>query len=134
MKPSAICTRPRTPAVFSFPLRMGIDDRKLVSMRLHPELHARAFDEARRRKHGDGDPLLGPFCAWCVRQIIGLEFLSQENREFLDGMLRELGRPWHALDLIDVLVSIMRKEIRAGRLRPTFWSGQIRSSMKEGAR
>ncbi len=115
------------------PMAMGIDDRKLVSIRLHPELHARAFDEARRRKHGDGDPLLGPFCAWCVRQIIGLEFLSLENREFLDGILRELGRPWHALDLIDVLVSIVRKEIRAGRIRPTFWTGQIRTSMKEGA-
>jgi len=121
-----------TPALYA-PFRMGIDDRKLVTIRLHPELHARAFDEARRKKHGDGDPLLGPFCAWCVRQIVNMEFLCTENREFLDGMLRELGRPWHAFDLVDTLISILRKEVRAGRLRPMFWSGQIRSSMKEGA-
>jgi hypothetical protein len=116
------------------PLRMGIDTRKLVSVRLDPELHARAYDEARRRKCGDGDPTVGPFCSWCVRQILTLEFISTENREFLQGMLRELGRPWHALDLIDALLSIVRKEVRAGRLRPTFWIGQIKNPMKEGTR
>ena len=130
---TSVFTRPRV-AGFCIPLQMGIDDRKLVSIRLHPELHARAFDEARRRKHGDGDPLLGPFCAWCVRQIVNLDFLSIENREFLHGMFTELGRPWTLLDLVDNAVTYYRKEVRAGRLRPMFWSGQIRSSMKEGAR
>ena len=116
------------------PVTMAIDDRKLVTVRLEPELHARAYDEARRRKCGDGDPLVGPFCAWCVRQIIKLDFLSIENRDFLDGMLRELGRPWHALDLLDVLISTIRKEVRAGRLRPTFWTGQIKNPMKDEVR
>ena len=116
------------------PLVMGIDTRKLVTIRLEPELHAQAYDEARRRKYGDGDPLVGPFCTWCVRQVITLSFLSQENREFLEGMLRELGRPWNSLDLIDVLISTVRKEVRAGRLRPAFWTGQIKTSVKTGAR
>jgi hypothetical protein len=122
------------PASSPLPLQMSIDDRKLVTVRLEPELHARAYDEARRRSSTDRDPLVGPFCAWCVRQIIKLDFLSSENREFLDGMLRELGRPWNALDLIDVLVSTVRKEVRAGRLRPTFWTGQIKTSVKGEAR
>lgn len=116
------------------PQLMSIDDRKLVTVRLEPELHARAYDEARRRKCGDGDPLVGPFCAWCVRQILKLDFLCEENREFLGGMLRELGRPWNALDLIDVLISTVRKEVRAGRLRPMFWTGQIKSSVNGEAR
>jgi len=115
------------------PMAMGIDGRKLVSVRLDPELHARAYDEARRRRCDDGDPLVGPFCAWCVRQIVTLNFLSQENREFLEDMLRELGRPWQTLDLIDILISLVRKEVRAGRVRPTFWTGQVRNPMKEGA-
>lgn len=124
----------RSSALLSAPSQMGIDDRKLVTVRLDPDLHARAYDEARRRKCGDGDPLVGPFCAWCVRQIIKLDFLCPENRDFLNGMLHELGRPWHALDLLDVLVSTIRKEVRAGRLRPTFWSGQIKNPMKDEAR
>lgn len=116
------------------PLAMGIDSRKSVTVRLEPELHARAYDEARRRKYGDGDPLLGPFCSWCVRQLVTLDFLDRENREFLEGILRELGRPWHALDLLNTLLSTVRKEVRAGRLRLAFWSGPVSNPPKEGAR
>jgi hypothetical protein len=115
------------------PLQMGLDDRKPMTVRLEPELYARAYDTAKTMNRREGDPLMGPFCAWCVKQITLLSFLSEENREFLQGMLRELGRPWHALDLIDALISTVRKEVRAGRLRPTFWSGQINTSKKPGA-
>lgn len=116
------------------PLAMGIDSRKSVTVRLEPELHARAYDDARRRKYGDGDPLLGPFCAWCVRQLVTHDWLSPENREFLEGILRELGRPWDLLELANFAVSVLRKEMRAGRVRPLFWSGPVSNPPKEGAR
>ena len=116
------------------PFQMGIDMRKPVTLRLPPELHAQAFDEARRRNDSDTEPKVGPFCAWCVRQILTLEFLSPENREFIGGILRELGRPWTLLDVLDTIVSTFRKEVRAGRVRPVFWSGQLESLKKNGAR
>lgn len=116
------------------PMQMGLDIRKRVSVPLEPEMHARAYDEAKRRNDSNADPKVGPFCAWCVRQILTFEFLSIENREFLGGVLRELGRPWTLLDVLDAVISNFRKEVRAGRLRPTFWSGQIKSAEKSGAR
>jgi len=116
------------------PLRMSIDMRKPVTVRLEAELHAQAFDEARRRNDSDTEPKVGPFCAWCVRQILTLEFLLPENREFIGGILRELGRPWTLLDVLDTIVSTFRKEVRAGRVRPVFWSGQLESLKKNGAR
>lgn len=115
------------------PLCMGIDMRKRVTMPLDPEIHARAYDEARRqRRDSNAEPKVGPFCAWCVRMMLTLEFLSTENREFLSGMLAELGAPWTTLDVLNVIVSTFRKEVRAGRLRPTFWTGQIKLSGKAG--
>jgi len=116
------------------PIFMGIDMRKRVTVPLEPELHARAYDAARLRGHSNSDPKVGPFCAWCVRQVLTLEFLSAENREFLSGMLNELGAPWTTLDLLNVIVATYRKQVREGRLRPTFWSGQIKISAKSGAR
>lgn len=113
------------------PLFMAIDDRKPATVRLQPDLYAKAYDQARRLNlNRDGDPLMGPFFAWCVRTVVTLNFLSEENREFLNGMLRQLGRPWDALSVIDVLISTVRKEVRAGRLRPTFWTGQIKTLKK----
>lgn len=116
------------------PMLMGIDSRKAVTVRLDPELHARAYDEARRRKCGDGDALVGPFCAWCVRMMVTVGWLSPENRDFLEGMRRELGRPWTICDLTDYCVSTVRKEVRGGRLRLTFWSGQINNPKNDEAR
>ena len=116
------------------PMRMGIDMRKRVSVPLEPEMHARAYDAAKRRSDSNADPKVGPFCAWCVRQMLTFEFLSIENREFIEGMLRELGRPWNLLDVLDAIISTFRKEVRAGRLRPTFWSGQIKNAERRGAR
>jgi len=113
---------------------MSIDDRKPLTVRLDPDLYAQAQDAAKQLNPREGDPLMGPFSAWCVRQIVLLTFLSEENREFLQGMLRELGQPWHALDLINALISAVRKEVRAGRLRPMFCSWQINSSKKKDAR
>lgn len=118
---------------FHAPSLMGIDSRKPVTVRLESELYMAAWRDADRRKIGDGDPRMGPFAAWCVRQIVKFDFLSPENREFLQGMLRELGPRWHTLDLIDVLITTVRKEMREGRVRPTFWSGQIKTPKKSEA-
>jgi hypothetical protein len=116
------------------PMFMGIDMRKRVTVPLEAELHARAYDAARLRNGSNTDPKVGPFCAWCVRQVLTLEFLSAENREFLSGMLSELGAPWTTLDLLNVIVSTYRKQVRTGKLRPTFWTGQIKFSAKNGAK
>lgn len=116
------------------PMYMGIDMRKRVTVPLETEIHARAYDAAKLRSNSNTDPKVGPFCAWCVRQVLTLEFLSAENRQFLSGMLSELGPPWTALDLLNVIVATYRKQVREGRLRPTFWTGQIKLSPKAGAK
>jgi hypothetical protein len=120
-------------ASFGAPMLMGTDMRKRVSVSLELELHARAGEEARRRKVSNSDREdLGPFCAWCVKQILSLEFLSTENREFLQGILAHLGRPWTTLDVLDAIVSTFRKEVRAGRVKPLFCTGQVVRSEKSG--
>lgn len=121
-------------ASFSSPMLMGTDMRKRVSVSLELEIHARAGEEARRRKTSNSDrEELGPFCAWCVKQILSLEFLCEENREFVSGILAHLGRPWTMLDVLDAIVSTFRKEVRAGRVRPLFCTGQAGRSEKSGA-
>ena len=117
------------------PIFMGTDMRKRVSISLELELHARAGEEARKRKVSNSDrEYLGPFCAWCVKQMLLFPWLSMENREFVDGVLAQLGRPWTVLDVLDAIVSTFRKEVRAGRLRPFFYSEQVGRSGKSGAR
>jgi hypothetical protein len=121
-------------ALIHAPMLMGTDVRKRVSVSLEPMLHAQAGEEARRRKTSNSDrEELGPFCAWCVKQILSLEFLCEENREFLSGILAQLGRPWTMLDVLDAIVSTFRKEVRSGRLKPLFWTGQVGRSEKSGA-
>ncbi|HLZ92959.1 MAG TPA: hypothetical protein VKQ28_14695 [Candidatus Acidoferrum sp.] len=121
-------------AALGAPMLMGTDMRKRVSVSLELELHARAGEAARQRKTSNSDREdLGPFCAWCVKQILSLDFLCEENREFLQGILTQLGRPWTTLDVLDAIVSTFRKEVRAGRLRPFFCPGQAGHSGKTGA-
>lgn len=121
-------------AAFNAPMQMGTDMRKRVSISLDLEIHARAGEEARKRKSSNSDrEELGPFCAWCVKQVLSLEFLCAENREFLQGILAHLGRPWSTLDVLDAIVSTFRKEVRAGRLRPFFCPEQVGRSRKSGA-
>lgn len=121
-------------AAFNAPMQMGTDMRKRVSISLDLETAARAGDGARKRKTSNSDrEELGPFCAWIVRQFTSLEFLCPENREFLSEILTHLGRPWNIFDVLDFIVSLCRKEVRAGRLRPFFCPEQVGRSRKSGA-
>jgi hypothetical protein len=101
------------------PLLMGMDLRRQFPLRLDPDLHAEAADEATLRQISQTR-----FGAWVFRQILRLEFLSLENREFIRVIAAELGRPFTALDVIDGLVSAARRATREGKLRPGFWPAQ----------
>jgi hypothetical protein len=100
---------------------------KNTTVRLDPTLRARAEDEARRRGWS-----VSSFGAWAIRQVIELEFLDTDNQHFVQELLANLGAPWSAFDVINALVGAARREVAKGRLRPMFWSGQIRTVAKTG--
>lgn len=95
---------------------------KPTTTRLRPHRRAEAEDAARRRGWS-----LSSFIAWCVDQVLGLEFLSVENRDFVVEQRTELGRPWSELDVIDRLLTHVRHLVREGKLRPSFTMRQGRT-------
>jgi hypothetical protein len=109
----------------------SIDARKRVSAPFPPEQYARLEDEAGR---ADMRGRLGPFVARLAWRFVSLDFLSTENREFIESILRELGRPWGPVDLLDAIIGNVRREVRAGRMRLGFWAGQVEKIAKAGAR
>ncbi len=99
---------------------------KPTTVRLASDLRAKAEDNARIWARGR-TAVLSPYLEWAIRQVIELEFLSAENRVFVNGIVGELGEPWTALTVINVLLASMRREVRSGRLRPLFWIGQTKN-------
>jgi hypothetical protein len=112
-------------ASLHLPLAFGVDCRKRASVLLRPELHAQATDAARRR-------------GWSFVQLseqafdwfLNVTFLDHENREFLHDLVRELGAPWDWPAVLNRVVSEYREQVRSGKLRPSFWLGQVRSLTK----
>jgi hypothetical protein len=102
--------------------------QKPTTVHLEIELRAEVENEANAR----GKKLSG-FLASIIQKTIRLEFLDPANRAFVLSVLHEVGGPWHALDVINALVTAARREIAAGRLRPAIWSGQIESVQKSDA-
>lgn len=98
---------------------------KPTTIRLSPEAAARFQDDAKRRGWS-----FNKFGCWLVAQIVELEMLEPANREFVNQLLAQLSGPWTALDVINALVTAARREISSGKLKPMFWSGQIRNVRK----
>jgi hypothetical protein len=115
------------------PLCMGIDVRKRVSAPLDPDRYARLEDAARKADLA-GRGRLGPFVAHLAWRFFSLDFLCAENREFVQGIVRELRGPWTGPDVIDGLITNMRRAVREGKLIPGFWPAQVNKLGKNGAR
>lgn len=91
---------------------------KSTTVRMEPQLRAKVDDLARERRMS-----VSRFLEWVIQQVLDLDFLSKENREFVRGLRLSLGPPWSDLNVIECLISSIRKEIRAGRIVPSFWLG-----------
>jgi len=104
------------------PCAMSLDNRRRSTVLLPPELFARVEDGARQRGWS-----FTRFAEWCLDQFLELRFLDQDNREFIIEVSRELGAPWTPLAVLNRLVSDLREQVRSGKLRPSFWAGQLRS-------
>jgi hypothetical protein len=98
---------------------------KPTTIRLTPDVAARFQDDAKRRGWS-----FNKFGCWLVGQIVELELLEPANREFVRELLAQLSGPWTALDVINALVTAARREISSGKLKPMFWSGQIKNVKK----
>ena len=96
---------------------------KPTTVRLDPELRAKAEDASRAWSQSRR-PSLSPFLEWAIRQVLDLDFLTSKNRDFILGIVRELGHPWTALTVVNALVGTLRTEVRAGRVRPLFYVAQ----------
>jgi hypothetical protein len=119
--------------VLHAPLCMGIDVRKRVSAPLDPDRYAQLYDASRKFNPSER-ALVGPFVAWLAWRFFTLEFLCAENREFVCGIVRELRGPWTGPDVIDGLITNMRRAVREGKLIPGFWAVQVNKLGKNGAR
>ncbi len=120
---NAFLIRPAMPLARPRPSAMGEwFGLKQVTLRVQPDVYFELENAARPRK-------AGPWASWLVEQLITLEFLSPADRAAWRQMLIEarcLCAEFSIIDLLRHICSVYFKEVRAGRLRPFFWSGQAK--------
>lgn len=86
-----------------------------TTVRMDPELHLRAKRQAEQWSQARR-PSLGAYLDWCIRQMLGLEFLTAENREWIQQFARANLRS--ELSVIDSLLTSIRYESGAAKLEP----------------
>ena len=98
---------------------------KPTTLRLRPDVRAAVEDAAARRGWS-----VNRFGGWALEQFVSLEFLEKANREFVLEILRQVGPPWDVFHVLNRLLAHARELVRAGRMRPTFWTAQGNSWKK----
>src|ERR1700734_2124027 len=96
---------------------------KPTTVRMLPDLRAEAEDAAKKSKIKG----LSEFLASLIQNSLRLEFLDPQNRAFVFSVVSEVGGPWGALEVINALITAVRQEFTAGRLRLGMWNGQVDS-------
>ncbi len=94
----------------------GLEKRFSVSV--PADLCAKLDDAARKKGNSRTS-----FVEWCISQVLDLGFLSAADRDFIRGIVRELGGHWDDLSVISVIITSARQGIREGKLAPTFFVG-----------
>jgi hypothetical protein len=93
-------------------------DERGRTVRLGEELLAETQRAADSRNES-----FSKFVGWAIRQVLKLDFLSHENREFVSQIARELGQPWTTLAVLNLLASYARGDARARNLLQLFFAG-----------
>lgn len=109
----------------SLPMAFGMDLRRRDTVMLPPALYARAHDAAKRQ----GWSFLR-FAEHAFERFFRSIELSTDNLEFAEDITRTVGPPWTIEHVVNRLLDDVRAQVRAGKLRPAFWAGQLRSLMK----
>jgi len=88
------------------------------TVRLGEELFAETERAADSRNES-----FSKFVGWTIRQVLKLDFLSHENRDFVLRIAGELGQPWTTLAVLNLLASYARGDARARNLLQLFFAG-----------